>query len=359
MSSLIIEVCKIENIITLENADKLEMVQVKGWNCLVGKGQYKIGDLVVFVPPDSIIPNELIDRYELTYLRHGGRVGTTKLRGYISQGLILDLPNGKFKVKDDVTEILGITKYEHPEPKISITGRQISKKKLNSMFDKYTEIENINNYPDIFEQSDYIVITEKIHGSNFRAANLEIEISRNQPFFYCLKKMFEKYILKRKYEFIIGSHNVQLISDKNYYDKNIYRIIADKYDLKNKIPEGYILYGEIYGKGVQELTYGLDNIDLAIFDIKDQRGYISWDLVREFCLERDLKTPPVLYEGEWINDLYKIYTTGNSLLSSKSQIREGCVIKCIPEKYHPRIGRKILKSINPEYLLKKDRTDFH
>ena len=198
MSSLIIEVCKIENIIALENADKLEMVQVKGWNCLVGKGQYKIGDLVVFVPPDSIIPNELIDRYELTYLRHGGRVGTTKLRGYISQGLILDLPNGKFKVKDDVTEILGITKYESPEPKISISGRQVSKKKLNSMFDKYTEIENINNYPDIFEQSDYIVITEKIHGSNFRAANLEIEISRNQPFFYHLKKMFEKYIKKEK-----------------------------------------------------------------------------------------------------------------------------------------------------------------
>lgn len=359
MSSLIVEVCKIDNIYKHPNADRLSIIEIKGWNCIVGLDQYKIGDLIVFVPPDSIVPANLIDKYELIYLRKNGRVSTTKLRGYISQGLILDLPEGKFKVGDNVAEILGITKYDPPESKVSMRGRQVSRKKLNSMFDKYTEIENINNYPGIFEQSDYVVITEKIHGSNFRAANLEIEINKTQPFLYHLKKIFEKYILKRKYEFIIGSHNVQLINDKNYYDKNIYKIIADKYDLKNKIPNGYILYGEIYGKGVQELTYGLEDIGLVIFDVKDQRGYISWNLVQEFCLERNLNTPPVLYEGEWINDLYKIYTTGNSLLSSKAQIREGCVIKCIPEKHHPWLGRKILKSINPEYLLQKDRTEFH
>jgi RNA ligase (TIGR02306 family) len=91
MSSLIVEVCKIDEVIKHSNADKLSIATVKGWNCIIGLDQYKVGDTVVFIPPDCIIPNDLIEKYELVYLRNGGRTGTLKLRGYISQGLILPL----------------------------------------------------------------------------------------------------------------------------------------------------------------------------------------------------------------------------------------------------------------------------
>ena len=89
MSSLIVEVCEISNIEPHPNADRLDIPTVKGWNCIVQKGSYRAGDWCVFFPPDSVLPDWIISDYELEFLKKGGRVGTLKLRGYISQGLIL------------------------------------------------------------------------------------------------------------------------------------------------------------------------------------------------------------------------------------------------------------------------------
>lgn len=166
MSSLIVEVCEVLNVTPHENADKLDCIQVKGWNCIVGKGQYKTGDLVVFVPPDCVITDEIIEKYNLSYLKGNNRTGTIKLRGIISQGLILDLPDGKYKVGDDVSNVLGIKKYEQPEPKYNprSNNNPVSKKRSNPFFAKYTDIENVKNYNGIFKNGDMVVISEKIHG---------------------------------------------------------------------------------------------------------------------------------------------------------------------------------------------------
>ena len=89
MAKLIVEVCKIEKITTLENAQKMEMATIKGWECLVAKGAHTAGELVVFVPPDAVLSEELVQTLKLDFLRDGGRVRTIKLRGYYSQGLVL------------------------------------------------------------------------------------------------------------------------------------------------------------------------------------------------------------------------------------------------------------------------------
>ena len=125
MSSLIVEVCKIDGIEKHGNADTLEVIQVKGWNVISKMGQYKVGDLVIFIPPDSIIPQEMIEKYELTYMKNGGRIQTVKLRGVISQGLILPCPKGYEKIGLDVSKVLGITKWQPPEPKFSFGGSQV------------------------------------------------------------------------------------------------------------------------------------------------------------------------------------------------------------------------------------------
>lgn len=360
MSSLIVEVCKIDNIEKHPNADRLSIVTVKGWNCIVGLDQYKKGDLVVFVPPDSVIPETLIEKYKLTYLKNGGRVGTTKLRGYISQGLILDVPTDKtYKIGDNVANILGITKWQPPEPKFQQFNQPKfpTKKKLNLFFDKYTDIENIKNYNNIFQNEDMVVITEKIHGSNWRAANLPICIDHSN----LIKRLISiiKYYFKNKYEFVYGSHNVQITNhnNKTFYNKNIYEEIVKKYNMKNKIPENYIVYGEVYGKGVQDLTYGLNDIDLVVVDVKYNNQYLSYPEFKKFCDERELKTAPVLYIGKWNDNLLELYTNGKSILCP-SQIKEGCVVKSFYEENHPRLGRKILKSISTDYLLRKNATEF-
>jgi len=359
VSSLIVEVCKVDEIEKHPNADKLSIVSVKGWNCIVGLDQYKVGDLVVFVPPDSLLPESLIEKYDLTYLKNGGRVRTAKLRGYISQGLILNLPEGKFKVGDDVSKILGITKWEPPISQNQQQANVISKRKLNPYFDKYTEIENIKNYSNIFEPGDKIVITEKIHGSNWRAGNLPIVIDKSQPLTYRFKVWFSK-LFGNTHQFVYGSHNVQLHGknkNSNYYGEDLWGKICDKYDMINKIPKDHIIYGEVYGIGVQDLTYGLKDVDLVVFDIKQDGKYLPWYAVMEFCEQYNLPTVPVLYIGDFQENIIQKYTNGKSIICPK-QIREGCVVKDLYEKQHKRLGRKILKSVSPDYLLRKNGTEY-
>jgi RNA ligase (TIGR02306 family) len=357
MSSLIIEVCKIEEVTKHPNADKLDIVRVKNWNCIVGLNQYKVGDLVVFCPPDSIIPPNLIDKYNLEYLRSNGKVGTTKLRGFISQGLVLDLPEGNYKEGDDLAAVLNITKYEVPES--PAMPNQPKKSRLNPGFDKYTDIENIKNFKDVFKEGDFVVASEKVHGSNARFANLEITINRKLPFLFLVKNLFKKYILKQTHQFVYGSHNVQLegrAKTNNFYGDDKWGQIAKKYDMANIIPKDYIVYGEIYGKGIQDLTYGLNDVDLVVFDVKYKDKYLDWDAFYEFCKELDLPIVPILYIGTW-NEGVLDYTNGKSKICP-SQIREGIVIKTVKEENNPKIGRKILKSVSPDYLTRKNGTEF-
>lgn len=103
---------KINDLKTIENADKICIAIVDGWQCIVKKDEFKIGDEVIYIEIDSIVP----EREEFEFLRKRNfRVRTIKLRGYVSQGLVLPLsflPDKKYNLDDDVTDILGITKYD-------------------------------------------------------------------------------------------------------------------------------------------------------------------------------------------------------------------------------------------------------
>jgi RNA ligase (TIGR02306 family) len=367
MSSLIVEVCEIKSVEAHPNADRLDIATVKGWNCIVQKGSYSIGDWCVFFPPDSILPDWIIEEYELEFLKKGGRVGTLKLRGYISQGLILPptvlaKSGGYHFVGDDVTKVLGVTKYEVPEKPIHMQGKSTTRKVQNPNFTKYTDIENIQNFDTVFQDGDIVVITEKIHGSNIRFGWLPIEINwKNGNVFGILRSLFRKYILRDKYEFVYGSHNVQLQfdRDKGFYAENIYAKVLKNYNTSD-LPKGYTFYGEVYGKGVQELEYGCSDLRLVIFDVKDSKDnhYVNWHTLTMVCEQYGFPTVPLLYEGWFDLRTLKNCTEGYSSIDS-TQIKEGCVVKPILETNHPRIGRMILKSINPEYLARKNRTEFH
>lgn len=364
MSSLIVEVCEIKHVEHHPNADRLDIAQVKGWNCIVGRDQYKVGDWCVFFPPDSVLPTSIIEHHNLEFLKKGGRVGTLKLRGYISQGLILSgdvLPEWA-ELGDNLADELGITKYEVQERVTSKAGNITSRKVQNPFFSKYTDIENIQNFDTVFQDGDIVDITEKIHGSNIRFGWLPIEINWNSrnPF-SILRSLFRKYILGHKYEFVYGSHNVQLQfdGDKGFYASNIYAEVLRSYDI-SRLPKGYIFYGEVFGKGVQELEYGRDGLDLMLFDVKNAETgqYLDVSKARRAIYDCGFIPVPFMYAGPF--DLYtlKICTEGDSMICD-GQIREGCVVKSIQETNHRRIGRMVLKSINSEYLARKNRTEFH
>jgi RNA ligase (TIGR02306 family) len=250
-----------------------------------------------------------------------------KLRGYISQGLLAPLsvlPVTASAVGGDVTELLGITKYEEPIP-IHMAGQVIAE--APGML-RYTDIENIKNYPDIFAPSDTVVITEKIHGTNFRAYKLD-------------GKLF------------VGSHRLNLVRD----EMNLYWRGALKLKLDETLQEGEEVFGEVFGLGVQDLAYGRkqNEIDVAVFDMVRGGRFLDYADLETVCVDRDWMLAPFVYWGSF--DKFKM--PEKSFLA-KEQIIEGVVIRPEREEFSERLqGRRILKSLSDEYLLRKDGTERH
>lgn len=360
MSSLLVPIVKIEKIEKHPNADTLSIANFEGmgWNCIIKTDSFQVGDLAIYIPIDCVVPQSLIEEYDLAYLKNGGRITTVKLRGCVSQGLLLTLRDKPFQLGENVAEKLGVKKWEPPVNQQ--LGRTNRVKNANSNFNKYTDIENIKNYFNVFEDDEEeVVITEKIHGTNARFGMLPANNLSKNIFTMFFNKI--KSYLFDSYEFCYGSHNVQLGALKNNDDVNedsVWSKMAKKYNLNKIIPKDYIVYGEIVGPGIQDLIYGLEDIDLYVFDIKYKGVYLSYDEMIEFCNKFNLKTVPLLYRGPYNKDLLLTYTDGQSLLCPK-QIREGCVIKPTQEKNDKMIGRKILKSVSVKYLTRKNGTEYH
>ena len=91
MSTLIVEVCRVDRVLPHPSADRLELAHIKGWQCVVPKGKYVAGSLVTYVPIDAVLPAELSERLGVTKYLSNGRVRCAKLRVEPSFGLIMDL----------------------------------------------------------------------------------------------------------------------------------------------------------------------------------------------------------------------------------------------------------------------------
>lgn len=369
MSTLKVEICKIEEVQKHPNADRLDVIRVKGWWLVSGKGNFKPGDLCVYLPIDSVLPKELEDKLfppDTKIKLSKSRIRTIKIRGYVSQGMAVKLdilPKGKYSEGQDVTSILGVTKYEPPAQLPSAYGKglnQTKKKFCNGNFHKYTDIENIKNYPDIFADKEIVYVSEKLHGTSFRCGWFPTEANT-------LWKKIKKYLgLLPKYEFCYGSRNVQL-QDQGYnkktgfYPVNVYAKIVNQYNLKETLEQGQALYGEIVGDGIQDgYLYGCNPGEHKLFayDIKENGEYVDYLRFITVCGKKGIPVVPDLYVGPYDYDLLKGLTVGPSVVTPTQKIREGIVIKGICESSHPRLGRKILKFISDDYL-QEDNSDFH
>jgi RNA ligase (TIGR02306 family) len=124
----------IRSVKPIPNADNLDVVQVRGWDVVTQRQEFQEGDLAVYFEIDSFLPI----RPEFEFLRkssfkvmgaeEGFRLRTVKLRGQISQGLVLpvknipELADRDWTVGDDVTELLGVQRYEPPIP-VALAGQ--------------------------------------------------------------------------------------------------------------------------------------------------------------------------------------------------------------------------------------------
>lgn len=344
-------------------ADTLSIVKVYDYDVVVKTSEFEGVSQAVYLPVDSIIPENM--RSQFAHLKSGSRVRAVKLRGIFSEGLLIPDKSEKYDLGSDVAPVLGVTKYEQP---LSGGGHQGYKSgklvKEEPWFKKYTGIENIKKYKSALEPEEVVVATEKIHGTNarfgFHKGKFIVGSHNTQKFYaygwkHFLGMFIAKVLAKFGYKKLLGSYHEN--------NKSWWCNAADQHDLRKKLSKhpGYIVYGEIFGSGVQDLTYGVPTGTLAfkvfdIFDIENNLFLNYWDMVT-LTKHMGLENVPHLWDGYWKDcDLQK-HTEGKSTLDDK-QIREGCVVKPIVERLDSKLGRVILKSISPAYRLRDEGTEF-
>jgi len=332
---------KITDIRPIEGADKIEIATVGGWNVVVAKDvEHKVGNSVVYCEIDSFLPI----KEEFEFLRkssykkmgdqEGFRLKTIRLRGQLSQGLILpisvvpiaqfatghDLPEGL-----DVTEMLGIVKYEPPIP-AELSGKV---KGLFPSFIPKTDEERIQNltkeYGEWKHQSKHqFYVTEKLDGSS------------------------ATYYIKDG-EFGVCSRNLELLETEG----NTFWKVARELNLEENMKatgKNISLQGELIGEGIQGNPYKIKGQTVRFFTGFDIDKYqrISFPELVVMLSDMGLQYVPILNQElgfvlpETVEDMLK-YAEAKSVLNDKTE-REGVVVRSMD-------GTISFKAISNKFLL--------
>lgn len=325
---------KIHEISSITGADAIELAKVDGWQVVVKKGEYQVNDLVIYLEIDSWVPNELApflskdkEPKEFEGVK-GERLRTIKLRGCLSQGLILPIINGMIE-GDDVTDFLNIKKWDRPLP-AQLVGQA---KGLFPEFLRKTDQERAQNLQSEIavehQLGSLFEVTVKLDGSSITVYHKDGEVgvcSRNLEL-----KLNEE---NQGNTFIKTATNTGLLTALKALGKNI------------------AVQGELMGEGIQGNREKLSEHNIfvfGIFDIDEQR-YLNPDerlevyetlsnygFLGSHCPLLGIRVPLISAD---INNLLS-YAEGKSL---NHPIREGLVYKRMDGKFS-------FKTISNKFLL--------
>jgi hypothetical protein len=354
---------KVLKVIPCPNSVNLDIVSILGWNVICKRNEIKENELCCFIRIDSILP--AIPYFSFMEQRKY-RVKTIKLRGQISQGLIIPYndieiicnQNGEdfnlnWKEGDQLDSYLHITKWLSPsEREADYVG---TPKKKHNWFIRYmtrydwfrktfhkksksfpewiskTDEERVQNMPWILKNKTPMIVTEKIDG---------------QSATYWIKKKWFGF------EYGICSRSVL----KFEYDNSNWSKAFRELDIKNKLKQlrdylGYDLaiQGELISPKVQGNHYNVNCFKLYVFNMYDinKKKYLEYYECKSNCAQVNLECVPYITSDYILPDTIKEivdFSIGNSVLVNKQ--REGVVIRT-PDK---SISFKV---INPEFLLNK------
>ena len=368
MSTLSVEVVKIDDVQPHPDPEttRLSVLTIGGYKTITAKVKdsdgeyhcpYAVGDHVIYVPPDAIVPKDVSDHWGVTsYLGTGGRVKTVRLRGFVSRGFVVPVEpicgegymESQFRchtdptwvttnwmpaVGDDVADYYGITKYEPPQSAINRIASGIETELPG--FTRYTDIERIQRFPDVLIPGEQVVITEKLHGSNSRIASIR---TPDGDVIVCgTRRNQVRRGSGTMYEYPLGNTNVVAL--------------LSALRGTHPSPESIVIFGEVYGPHVQgKMTYGVPqgSYGYRAFDIAVNGGYLEQVDFEALCEIHGVDIAPVLYTGPWSTEIADEYSDGPSTIGG-GHIREGVVIKPVRERTHWELGRVILKRIGDSY----------
>jgi len=327
---------QILDLVPILDANNIELARIDGWQSVVKKGQFQIGEKIVFCEPDSLLP----EKPDFEFMRPKKfRIKTCRLRGVISQGICFPtniLPEGQYNINDDVSEILGIVKYEPPVP-IQLRGRvrcpifRLAVPKTDEM--------RVQNIPDVLERHKGKIfnVTEKLDGTSM-SCYLDPESGLH-----------------------VCSRNVDLAPETNHkYNGDAYWRYANENNIEDilKTLGGTIaLQGELFGEGIQGSKYKIKGLHYRVYNFWDMMNhcYIEHDVivdtVEAFGLGKDFLVPQLgqIELNHSVDDLLQM-ATGQSVINNV--LREGLVFRSIPERTDIKLGRLSFKAVSNEFLLK-------
>jgi len=328
---------EILGITPIKNADSIELAQIDGWKSVVKKGQFHIGESVVFCEPDSLLP----DRPEFEFMRSKHfRIRTCRLRGTTSQGICFPmdiLPEGSYSLNEDVSELLGITKYEPPIP-VQLRGRV--RCPIHRLAVPKTDEVRIQNIPRILEkyQGMEFNLTEKLDGASASYYN------DPETGLHCC------------------SRNVDLAPDFDHkFNGDAYWRYATEHNIQEILKQlgNVALQGELFGEGIQKNKYGLKGLYYRVFNIWDMTNhrYLDWDIMQDavesFGLGKDFLVPYLgkLTLEHTVDDLLSL-ADGQSTVSDT--LREGIVFRPLQEIEDSNMpdGRLSWKAVSNLFLMK-------
>jgi RNA ligase (TIGR02306 family) len=319
----------------IAGADRIEVATIKGWKVIVKKGEFSVGDKCIYCEIDSVLPADNPE-FEFMQGRSKGRVKTMRMRGVLSQGIAFPLSIHSTipqtpSVDTDVTELLGITKYEPP-----IDFKQGASKGSFPGFIPKTDELRIQSKPELIEEltGQRYVITEKVDGtsSTFFVSDGEFGV--------CSRNMEKKIDGASVYTRIAKEYKLQEILE----------------DIERETGIELALQGEIAGPGIQKNRLGLDELQLFLFtgfNIRDGK-YLDHLELSELCARWELPMVYVVeYGANFKHDLDSLIELAKGKYKGTNHNREGIVVRPFRESTSKYLhGRLSFKVINNDFLEK-------
>lgn len=354
----------------IPNKDRIVLATVNGYQAIVGKDTYQVGDKVVYISEASIVPEALQEELGLVGRLAGSskdRVKAITMGGVLSQGVICR-PKAIFDIDyglapEQIDGLLGIAKYE-PQIPIHLSGK-VGRPRGNSPISPMYDIENIKKLrhqrwehdpvsgetvgdPWWFDpfNGKIVTITEKLHGTNFA-----VHMNRGDDNLY----VYSKGLGKQGHVLLEDENNTYWRALKMYPQlidwmrDNIYMVPA------------LTIRGEIIGQGIQDLTYGV-GFDLALFavDVVYKTTGDTYIHPSHFPELDSVPQIPILYSGVYDYDMAVEMSLGTNLYGETGRhVREGVVVSCNTPYRMPNGHRYAAKFINPDYLTRKGGTEYN
>jgi RNA ligase (TIGR02306 family) len=357
----------VSDLVPIEGADRIEIAKVDGWQCIVQKGDFRIGELGLFFEIDSVLPSD-DERFSFLEQRKF-RIKSMKLRGALSQGLLMPMTilteeeSERWRVAagtngETLTEILRVQKYEVPVP---IGGEQ--KGNFPTHLVPKTDQERVQNIPDVLEgrHASEFEITEKLDGTSCTIWYHNDGSLTEEDIWDELQGELTRNVLVS-----VASRNWEMKTN----DENAYAKVLAHNDLVNKLcrlGRNIAIQGEIIGPRVQGNKYKRATQEFYVFDIYDidEKRYL-WPMeCVKLVRKLDLLHVPIL-PNVFANDKVNIFGVLGAPLTlervldaadGKSQLydtkREGIVFKHYGRDDGTQ-GPLSFKAVSNKFLLKNE-----